>query len=79
MFSFGTILDLFARLVMNSFGDGWVIQILVNVLGLAGVYGVAVWLDRHRRQAALMAGETRKEAREEAKKDRDAEIGDANP
>lgn len=79
VFSFGTILDLFARLVMNSFGDGWIIQILVNVLGFAGVYGVAVWLDRHRRQAALMAGETRKEAREEAKKDRSAEIGDANP
>lgn len=79
VFSFGTILDLFARLVMNSFGDGWIIQIIVNVIGFFGVYGLAVWLEHHRRQAALMAGETRKEAQEEAKKNRSAEIGDANP
>lgn len=66
VFSLGTVLDLFARLVMNSFGTGWAIQIAVNVGGLAGVYGVALWLDHHRRQAALMAGETRAQAQREA-------------
>lgn len=79
IFSLGTILDLFARLVMNSFGDGWAIQILVNVVGLAGVYACAVWLDRHRKQAALMAGESRKEARAEAEKNPAGRAGDESP
>ncbi|AOX20830.1 OpgC family protein [Kozakia baliensis] len=66
VFSLGTVLDLFARLVMNTFGDGWTVQVLVNAIGLGGVYAVAWWLDRHRREAAMMSGETRKEARLEA-------------
>lgn len=90
VFSLGTILDLFARLVMNNFGAGWAIQILVNLSGFLGVYGLAYWLDGHRRQAALMAGETRAQARAEAEASKasgpdgpsehgPAETGDANP
>ena len=66
VFSLGTVLDLFARLFMNSAGDGWWVQVVVNVTGLLAVFMMAWWLDRHRREAALMAGETRAEARREA-------------
>ncbi|GAJ28247.1 OpgC family protein [Acidomonas methanolica] len=61
VFSLGTVLDLFARLAMNSFGDGLGMQVLVNLVGLLGVYGVAFWLERHRREAAFMAGRSRRE------------------
>lgn len=55
VFTLGTVLDLFARLAMNSFGDGWALQFVVNVGGLAGVYVLAWWLDRGRRARAAAA------------------------
>ncbi|MDE7547744.1 OpgC domain-containing protein [Acetobacter fabarum] len=51
VFVVGTILDLYARLIFSTFGDGWALQIAVNVVGLAILLGLASWLDRRRTRA----------------------------
>ncbi|MFT9361571.1 MAG: OpgC domain-containing protein [Acetobacter okinawensis] len=51
VFVVGTILDLYARLIFSTFGDGWALQVAVNVVGLAMLIGLATWLDRRRNRA----------------------------
>ncbi|GBQ90727.1 hypothetical protein AA13595_2967 [Gluconacetobacter johannae DSM 13595] len=48
VFSVGTVIDLYARLVFTTFGDGWGLQIAVNVIGFAILWGLATVLDRRR-------------------------------
>ncbi len=60
VFSAGTVLDLFAKLLFATFGkqsavDGWLLQVGVNVVGLGTLFLLARWLDRRKqrhRQAA---------------------------
>ncbi|MBB2178702.1 OpgC family protein [Gluconacetobacter tumulicola] len=57
VFSVGTVIDLYARLVFTSFGSGWMLQIAVNVIGFTILWGLAAVLDRVRvRQKQLQAG-----------------------
>lgn len=51
VFVVSTILDLYARLIFSTFGEGWALQIAVNVVGLAILIGLASWLDRRRARA----------------------------
>jgi len=51
IFSLGTVLDLLGRLILGSFGTGIGLQIMLNVLGLAVTFAVAVPLDRARQRA----------------------------
>ena len=57
IFVVGTVLDLYARLLFSTFGDGWFLQIAVNVAGLSILFGLAAWLDgyRKRQRAARVA------------------------
>lgn len=48
VFTAGTILDLFGRLIFTTFGDSWFLQITVNVVGLALLYGVTLIYERKR-------------------------------
>ncbi|MFT8590910.1 MAG: OpgC domain-containing protein [Acetobacter orientalis] len=48
IFVVGTLLDLYARLVFNTFGDGLFLQVLINVTGLAILFALAAWLDKRR-------------------------------
>jgi hypothetical protein len=50
VFSAGTILSLFGRLVFTTFGTGLVAQIAVNLVGFVGMSVIAMGLDRHARQ-----------------------------
>ncbi|MFT8776005.1 MAG: OpgC domain-containing protein [Gluconacetobacter liquefaciens] len=57
VFSAGTVIDLYARLIFTSFGSGWMLQIAVNVIGFTILWELATVLDRARirqkqRQAA---------------------------
>jgi hypothetical protein len=51
VFVVGTILDLYARLIFSTFGEGWALQVAVNVVGLAILISLASWLDRRRARA----------------------------
>lgn len=51
VFVVGTILDLYARLIFSTFGEGWALQVAVNVVGLAILISLASWLDRRRTRA----------------------------
>lgn len=48
VFSAGTLLDLFARLLFATLGDGWMLQIAVNVVGLGSLFLLARALDRRK-------------------------------
>ncbi|MBO1324711.1 OpgC domain-containing protein [Acetobacter sp. TBRC 12305] len=48
VFVVGTVLDLYARLIFSTFGESWLLQVGVNVVGLAILFSVAFWLDRRR-------------------------------
>ncbi len=55
VFSAGTVMDLLARLLFATLGNGWALQIGVNVVGLGTLFVLARALDRRktrRRQAA---------------------------
>ncbi len=51
VFSVGTVLDLLARLLMITYGTGWLMQVAVNVIGLGTLYLMATWLDRRKQEA----------------------------
>ncbi len=51
VFVVGTILDLYARLIFSTFGEGWALQVAVNVVGLTILIALASWLDRRRVRA----------------------------
>ncbi|MBS0960785.1 MULTISPECIES: OpgC family protein [Acetobacter] len=55
VFVVGTILDLYARLVFTSFGDGWILQIVVNVVVLGVLFALAGWLDARRKRQQSQA------------------------
>ncbi|WP_173582341.1 OpgC family protein [Acetobacter musti] len=55
VFTVGTILDLFGRLIFTTFGDAWPFQIVINVTGLAILYGVTVVYERKRNEARARA------------------------
>lgn len=56
IFVVGTLLDLYARLLFSTFGDGWLLQIVVNLAGLGILFSLADWLDGYRkRQRAAQA------------------------
>lgn len=57
IFVVGTVLDLYARLIFSTFGEGWGLQVAVNIVGLAVLFWLAAWLDarRTRQRAALAA------------------------
>lgn len=61
VFCLGTVLDLIIRLIMATFGTDWPLQITSNLIGFLCVYGLAVWLDHHKYESALMEGKTRAE------------------
>jgi hypothetical protein len=46
VFSAGTVIDLYARLIFTSFGSGWMLQIAVNVIGFTILWELATVLDR---------------------------------
>ncbi|MGO2959276.1 MAG: OpgC family protein [Acetobacter sp.] len=55
IFVVGTLLDLYARLVFNTFGDGLLLQVLVNVTGLTILFALAAWLDKRRSRSKHVA------------------------
>ncbi|MDN7353577.1 OpgC family protein [Acetobacter senegalensis] len=55
IFVVGTLLDLYARLIFNTFGDGWLLQVVVNVTGLSILFALAAWLDNYRIAKKLAA------------------------
>lgn len=61
VFCLGTVLDLIIRLGMATFGTHWPLQLVSNLVGFLCVYGLAVWLDHHKYEAALMEGKSRAE------------------
>ena len=50
VFSAGTLLDLFAKLLFATLGSNWVLQIAVNVVGLGTLFLLARALDRRKQQ-----------------------------
>ncbi|GBQ95389.1 hypothetical protein AA23498_2307 [Acetobacter nitrogenifigens DSM 23921 = NBRC 105050] len=57
IFTAGTVLDLFGRLVFTTFGAGWPLQIVVNGVGLGLLFLVAQFYERRRvRQRAAAPG-----------------------
>jgi len=48
VFAAGTLLDMLAKLLFATFGNGWALQIGVNVVGLGTLFGLARALDRRR-------------------------------
>ncbi|MBE7213214.1 MAG: OpgC domain-containing protein, partial [Gluconacetobacter diazotrophicus] len=50
VFALGTVFDLFGRLLMLTWGDGWLMQGAVNVAGLGLLYLTARELDRRKRR-----------------------------
>ncbi len=50
VFSAGTILSLFGRLVFTTFGTGLIAQVLVNLVGVGVMIMVALWLDQRARE-----------------------------
>jgi hypothetical protein len=51
IFTAGTLLDLLAKLIFNTYGTGWPLQVLVNVIGFGALYALARSLDRRRARA----------------------------
>ncbi|GCE91219.1 hypothetical protein MSKU15_2820 [Komagataeibacter diospyri] len=51
IFTAGTLVDLYGRLVLTSFGTGWVMQVVVNVVGFV----VLLWVARNRERARAAA------------------------
>ncbi len=66
VFSMGTLLDLLAKLLFASLGNGWVLQIGVNVVGLGTLFLLARLLDRRKalrkRAQSMQSRETGPEA-----------------
>ncbi|MDG6094682.1 OpgC domain-containing protein [Acetobacter sp. AN02] len=54
VFTVGTVIDLYARLAFTSFGDSWILQILINVIGFFILYVLSRHLDaaRQKKKAA---------------------------
>ncbi|GBQ34149.1 hypothetical protein CFR79_07870 [Komagataeibacter saccharivorans] len=48
IFTMGTIIDLYGRLVLTSFGTGWMMQVAVNVVGFVVLLAVARMKERAR-------------------------------
>ena len=48
VFAVGTTLDLLAQLLFVTFGNPWLLQIGINVVGLGGLLLLAHWLDRRK-------------------------------
>lgn len=55
VFSLGTFFDLLGKLAFTRLGNGWVMQGVVNLIGLGALYALAVWLD-NRKQVQRRAG-----------------------
>mgnify|MGYP004708833237 FL=1 len=55
VFVVGTVLDLLARLLFSTFGEGWPLQVAVNVVGLAFLITLAHGLDARRTRARARA------------------------
>ncbi|GBQ16436.1 OpgC domain-containing protein [Komagataeibacter rhaeticus] len=55
IFTAGTLIDLYARLALTSFGTGWAMQVAVNVVGFAVLLAVA----RNRERARVAARQPR--------------------
>ena len=56
VFSAGTLMDLLARLLFATLGNGWILQVGINVVGLGTLYLLARTLDRRknlRKQASM--------------------------
>lgn len=51
VFTVGTILDLIGRLLFTTFGEGWALQAVINMVGLWILYRVTVIYERRRNQA----------------------------
>ncbi|PYD83096.1 OpgC domain-containing protein [Komagataeibacter oboediens] len=51
IFTAGTLVDLYARLLLTSFGAGWIMQVVVNVAGFV----VLLWVARNRERARALA------------------------
>ncbi|MBV1824391.1 OpgC family protein [Komagataeibacter oboediens] len=51
IFTAGTLVDLYARLLLTSFGAGWIMQVVVNVAGFV----VLLWVARNRERARAVA------------------------
>ena len=58
VFVVGTVLDLLARLLFSTFGEGWPLQVAVNVVGLAFLITLAHGLDARRTRARARARAT---------------------
>lgn len=50
VFTVGTIIDLYARLIFSTFGNNWMLQILINAIGIPALYVLARCLDTYRRK-----------------------------
>ncbi|GBQ57343.1 OpgC domain-containing protein [Novacetimonas hansenii] len=48
VFTLGTIIDLYGRLVFTNFGVGWGMQVTINVVGFIMLWGMTRELDRRR-------------------------------
>lgn len=55
IFTAGTLIDLYGRLVLTSFGTGWAMQVVVNVAGFVVLLAVA----RNRERARIRARQSR--------------------
>jgi hypothetical protein len=55
VFSLGTLLGLLGRLAFRTFDDSWQMQVIVNVVGIGGMVGLGVLLERARKRPALPA------------------------
>jgi hypothetical protein len=53
VFSLGTMLGLIGRLAFRTFDDSWQMQVVVNVVGLGGMIGLGLLLERSRKRPAL--------------------------
>jgi len=66
VFSVGTVLDLFGRLVMTTYGTGWIMQVAVNVIGLGTLYAMARLLDRRKQAQKQRAAQAANNAADKA-------------
>ena len=77
VFSAGTLLDLFAKLLFATFGSHWALQIGINVIGLGTLFLLARALDRRKTQRKLEQKQT--EQRTERQQAEAAQRGASHP
>ena len=51
VFTAGTLIDLFGKLAFDALGDGWPMQVTVNVVGIGVLFALASTLERRKRAA----------------------------